>query len=96
MKGQVEELAGQVMRLAHDELLIHLRFFDVALAELALTERAGQGSAVAGGREGAHAGSAPFLETDGAHLFYDPVGVLRAYQKEPRLVARGMLHSLLH
>ena len=108
MKGQVEELAGQVMRLAHDELLIHLRFFDVALAELALTERAGQGSAaggavggdgsrrVAGGCEGAHAGSAPFLETDGAHLFYDPVGVLRAYQKEPRLVARGMLHSLLH
>lgn len=79
-KGQLEELAEQVMHLAHDELLIHLRFFDVALAELNLTQRP-QGVLMA---------------TDGISCYYDPAFVLKAYQKEPKQVARTLLHVLLH
>ena len=73
-------LAEQVMRLAHDELLIHLRFFDVALAGLGLSSRAGSA----------------MMQTDGARCYYDPVKVLKAYQREPAEVPRTLLHVLLH
>ena len=117
-KGRLEELARQVMQLAHDELLIHLRFFDVALTGLklvpnalgveaplcgetvnakavnaeAVNAKAVNAEAVIGGnvKEG------PFLRTNGAICYYDPVGVLKAYQKEPKAVARTLLHVLLH
>lgn len=85
-KLQSEELASQVMRLAHDELLIHLRFFDVALAGLKLQARELP-------RIGARS---PYMMTDGAFCYYDPVGVLKAYQREPKEVARTLLHVLLH
>ena len=85
-KKQMErELAGRVIRLARDELLIHLRFFDVALARLGLE------AGLPGG-----AGDAAFLMTEGAICHYDPVGVLKAYQTEPHLIARSLLHVLLH
>ena len=85
-KLQSEELARQVMRLAHDELLIHLRFFDVALAGLELKAREMERRGV----------TSPFMMTEGAFCYYDPVGVLKAYQREPREVARTLLHVLLH
>ena len=85
-KKQMErELAGRVIRLARDELLIHLRFFDVALARLGLE------AGLPGG-----AGDEAFLMTEGAICHYDPVGVLKAYQTEPHLIARSLLHVLLH
>ncbi|MBP5282253.1 MAG: hypothetical protein J6Z22_07105 [Lachnospiraceae bacterium] len=85
-KLQSEELASQVMRLAHDELLIHLRFFDVALAGLKLQARELPRIGV----------RSPYMMTDGAFCYYDPVGVLKAYQREPKEVARTLLHVLLH
>ena len=107
-KGQLEELAGQVMHLAHDELLIHLRFFDVALAGLTLMPDArgmevpSHAGAVTAGAVAAGTATArtvtagPFLRTNGVTCYYDPVGVLKAYQREPKMVARTLLHILLH
>lgn len=77
---KISSLANRIMALAHDELLMHLRFFDLPLAQLARREKRGSGC----------------FATDGQALFYDPVYVLQCYQREPTLVARSYLHTLLH
>lgn len=77
---KVAALARQVMDLARDELLIHLRFLDGAFSGVALTERFGLEGMAGNGRE----------------LLYDPVTVLRWYRTDPRLPGRVLLHSLLH
>ncbi|MGN0401064.1 MAG: VWA-like domain-containing protein [Acetatifactor sp.] len=77
---KISALAEQVMGLAHDEILMHLRFFDMAISQLKLKERNEIGC----------------LATDGETLFYDPVYVLMLYRKEPKAISRMYLHVLLH
>ncbi|MBO4982250.1 MAG: hypothetical protein J6C84_10260 [Lachnospiraceae bacterium] len=77
---KISALARQILGLAHDDILIHLRFFDTALAELRWQEKAGSGC----------------LATDGRNCFYDPVFLLQEYKREPNLIARSYLHLLLH
>lgn len=77
---KIQTLADQILALAHDDLLMHLRFFDMALAQLKRKERAKTGC----------------FATDGQTLFYDPVYVLKAYQEEPEYITRSYLHMLLH
>lgn len=77
---KISQLAGQVMALAHDDILMHLRFFDAALAQLKTRERKGIGC----------------IATDGAVCFYDPVFVLQCYGQDKKYIARIYLHTLLH
>ncbi|MCI8528952.1 MAG: hypothetical protein HFH82_07355 [Lachnospiraceae bacterium] len=77
---KISKLACQVMGIARDDILIHLRFFDRALAGLVCKER--QRTAC--------------FATDGSTCFYDPVFVLQCYQENPKLVTRSYLHMLLH
>lgn len=77
---KISALAEQILKLAHDDILVHLRFFDRALAELVWKERL-------------HTGC---FATDGKNCYYDPLFVLQAYQEEPKSVARSYLHLLLH
>ena len=77
---KITELAAKVMTLARDQLLVQLRFFDGALAQLKVVER-----------KGIHC-----LATDGNVCFYDPVFVLESYKREPALIPRIYLHMLLH
>lgn len=79
-ESKIQALANQIMALAHDDLLMHLRFFDMALAQLKRKERAKTGC----------------FATDGQTLFYDPVYVLKTYQENPKRIARSYLHVLLH
>ena len=79
-RKKISSLAGEVMALAHDDILMHLRFFDVALAQLQLRERWDMGC----------------IATDGQTLFYDPVYVLKCYREDGRYIARSYLHLLLH
>ena len=79
-QAKISSLAAQIMRLAHDDILMHLRFFDMALARLEIRERNDMGC----------------MATDGQVCYYDPVYVLKCYQKEPKLVVRAYLHMLLH
>ena len=79
-KKKISSLAAQIMQLAHDDILVHLRFFDVAIAKLAVKERQSIGC----------------IATDGQTLFYDPIYVLKQYQENPKLVPRIYLHVLLH
>ena len=77
---KVSDLAARVMALARDNLLVQLRFFDGALAQLKLRERAG----------------IRCLAADGNFCYYDPIYVLESYKREPALIPRIYLHMLLH
>lgn len=79
-REELTMLSNQIIKLAHDELLVHMRFFDVALSMLHWRERRGTGC----------------VATDGEHVFYDPVYILKEYQKEPKSITRLYLHVLLH
>lgn len=77
---QIRELASQIMRLAHDGILINMRFLDVALSKLKVECRE---------QTGAHL-------FDGARLYYDPVRLLKQYKAAPNYAARLYVHTLLH
>lgn len=77
---RIRDLAAQIMGLAHDELLINMRFLDVALSKLKTVCRE---------QTGAHL-------YDGAALYYDPALLLRQYKNAPNHAARLYLHTLLH
>ncbi len=77
---KISELAYKVIRLAHDGLLVNMRFLDVSLSKLKLEERREMGG----------------FAFDGATLYYDPQILLAAYKKEPAYVVRLYLHVLLH
>lgn len=79
-KKQISSLAREVIALAHDHILMHLRFFDMALARLQPRERWELGG----------------MATDGQVLFYDPVYVLKRYRENTGYVVRSYLHLLLH
>ena len=78
--GKISSLAGEVMGLSHDRILMHLRFFDRALSVLQLVEKPGTGC----------------FATNGQSCFYDPVHVLKCYRETPERVTRTYLHMLLH
>lgn len=77
---KVEELAGHIIRLASDSIVVNMRFLDRAV--LALTPKQMPGLLGA--------------STDGKTLFYDPVWLLRHYEKEPSFAVRLYLHMLFH
>lgn len=77
---QIREIAARVMHLAHDGILINMRFLDVALSKLKVECRE---------QTGAHL-------FDGAGLYYDPIRLLRQYKTSPNYAARLYLHTLLH
>lgn len=79
-KKRISSLAERIMALAHDDILMHLRFFDMPLAQLKYRERL----------------AIDCLATDGQTLFYDPVYVLKCYQDDPKYITRTYLHMLLH
>lgn len=79
-KAQINSVAGEVMGLARDGILMNMRFLDLALSKFAVDIKS---------ETGRH------LFT-GAGLFYDPVRLLRQVKTERNFGARLYLHSLLH
>lgn len=77
---KLERLASQVMQLARDSIIMHLRFLDTAIAQLSIRPGKVQGC----------------MACDGSTIYYDPVFVLRKYREEPGSIARIYLHILLH
>lgn len=77
---KIRELAEQVLTLARDNILVSLRFLDVALLQLNWQEK----------------GPIGCLATDGSAVQYDARHILKLYRQDPRLVTRSMLHLLLH
>lgn len=80
MPQQISALAKEVIRLAHDGILINMRFLDVALSKLRLEENEQTGA----------------FCFDGSTLYYDPRLLLSKYQTQPHFMARLYLHVLMH
>lgn len=78
--SKISELAKEILKLAHDGILINMRFLDTALSRLGLEEKFGMGA----------------FAYDGATLYYDPVLLLVRYKAEPHFAVRLYLHTLLH
>lgn len=79
-KAKILSLAGEIMQLSHDDILMYLRFFHRALAALGPQARPGMGA----------------FATDGRFCFYDPVLVLKCCRENPARVTRAYLHMLFH
>lgn len=77
---QIRKIADEIMRLAHDGILVNMRFLDVALSKFAVECRE---------QTGAHL-------FDGAKLYYDPMLLLGQYKAAQGYAARLYLHTLLH
>ena len=77
---QIKKIAGEVMGLAHDGILINMRFLDVALSRLKVECREQTGVNL----------------FDGITLYYDPALLLQRYRNAPHYAARLYLHTLLH
>ncbi len=77
---QIRNIAAEIMRLAHDSILVNMRFLDVALSKLKVVCRE---------QTGAHL-------FDGQSLHYDPALLLGQYKAAPNFAARLYLHTLLH
>lgn len=77
---RISALGREIIRLAHDSILVNMRFLDMALSELRLEERRQTGAFV----------------YDGSRFYYDPSLLLAKYKKEPHYMVRLYLHTLLH
>ncbi len=79
-RRQIESLAKEVMDVARDQLVMNLRFLDMALSKLIPVPTM----------------KYPGVAADDSHFYYDPAYLLRCYKKETASVTRMLLHSLLH
>ncbi len=77
---KIAYLAGEILRLSRDSILMNMRFLDVALSRMEPVSKPGLKG----------------MGTDGGKLFYDDAFVLRRYKREPAYLSRCCLHSLLH
>lgn len=77
---QINKLAYDIMKLSGNTLIVHLRFLDSAMSLLQLVRVDDTG----------------FVATDGRHILYDPVAVLKMYKSSNELVTRNYLHMLMH
>ena len=77
---EIKTLAGNVLELARDEILMSFRFLDRSLLELKTEMRPGI--------EG--------VSSSDSVMYYDPVYILKASQRDFRYPARILFHVLLH
>lgn len=77
---KAKPLAGKVMSFARDNILVNMRFLDVALSALAVEPEKESGC----------------FACNGTKIYYDPVFLLKRYKEEPAFVLRMYLHILFH
>ena len=78
--SKAAELGVQILQYARNELLVVLRFLDLALCKLVPEAAVGING----------------LGTDGSKLYFDPWYLFRLYQAGSAEVTRAFLHSVLH
>lgn len=77
---KAEPLARKVMGFARDNILVNMRFLDVALSALSAEPKKEFGG----------------FACDGVKIYYDPVFLLKRYKEEPAFALRMYLHILFH
>ena len=78
--NRISELAGKVLALARDSIVVRFRFFDRALAAIELTED----EALTG------------YVSDAGRLSYNPAKLLADYKDDGNFAIRLLLHVILH
>ena len=73
-------LAEKVMNYSKDNILVNMRFLDMALSALVPEPKEGISGFV----------------SDGAKIYYNPVFLLKRYKEEPAFALRMYLHILFH
>lgn len=80
LKEKKEELAGRILRLARDSIIVNMRFMDTALARIQPVSKQGLNC----------------VACDGEHMYYDSEAILRKCKQEPNWAMRVYLHVCLH
>ncbi|MCU6762399.1 Uncharacterized protein conserved in bacteria [uncultured Roseburia sp.] len=75
-----QELAGQIMICARDQIMISMRFLDRALFRMPVTA----------------SNRTPGFGVDGEKIYYNPEFVLQSFQREKNECTRAFLHMILH
>lgn len=78
--NKIKKLSAHIIKLASDSIVVNMRFLDVAVSALTGEPRMGMGGAA----------------TDGSKIYYDPVWLLKRYEREPAFAMRMYLHMLFH
>ena len=78
--AKIEQLAKDILHLSRDNILMNMRFLDVALSRMQITPY----------------NSLKGMAADGSHLYDEPAYLWRTYKREPAYISRSYLHSLLH
>lgn len=73
-------LADKIISYARDSILVNMRFLDIAIAALKPEPVRELGG----------------VASDGKHIYYDPVFLLKKYKEEPAIAVRFYLHTLFH
>ena len=79
-ENRISELAGRVLDLARDSIVVKYRFFDKSLAAIKLEEDETLTSYV----------------SDAGFLAYNPAKLLADYRDDPNFATRLLLHVILH
>lgn len=79
-KERIDQLAADILNFSRNTLVVNLRFMDRAISMLQFVRTEGMDG----------------VAVDGAHIFYDPLYVLRAFHQEKTRMARQYLHMILH
>ena len=77
---KIKQISAEIMKLAHEELMMNLRFLDMALFNLPILPEGKNGQNV----------------FTGSSLLYDKRYILRAYKKDQNSAKRLYLHTLFH
>lgn len=77
---EMEQLAGKVLSLARDSIVVNMRFMDVALASLKPVVKQ----------------KLNCVYCDGVHLYYEPSYILKSYKEEPNSIVHMYMHILFH
>ncbi len=76
----VEQVASEVMEECRKELMMRFRFFSAALWRMPHEIEP----------------EVPPVATDGEKLYFEPLGAIYTYRREPARLVRTYLHSILH
>ena len=78
----IRDIANEVIQLARNSLFVDFRFMQRAISHISLEAYEGFESV--------------YFACNGQKIYYDPTFVLAQYREDRKLVARSMLHSILH
>ena len=78
--NRISELAGKVLALARDSIVVRYRFFDKALASIKLTEVKGLNG----------------YECAAGSLSYDPAKLVADFKDDANVAVRLLLHAIFH